>query len=625
MGIFFAKHKAANTILGLALITITFTTLAKDYHVGPKQPLATIGEVPWDSLEAGDNVFIHWRQQPYAEKWVINRQGTELNPITVSGVAGPNGKRPVIDGRNAVTVPGLNYWNDERGVINISGSTNPTDGMPAHIIIEGLEIRSAHPNYSFTDDGGKEGSNKVIKNYLKNAASIYVEKATDLIIRDCVLHDSGNGLFIGGFEGETKNILIEKNHIYGNGIAGSAYEHNAYTSAIGITYQYNQFGPLRNGAHGNNLKDRSAGLTVRYNWIEGGNRLLDMVDATENPAIINHPSYRKTYVYGNILLKKSSPNYQVMHYGGDSPDIADYRKGTLYFYNNTLYSTRGKTTLINLSTNDVSADVRNNILYVTNSGDQLALLHKTGKLTLSNNWIKPSWVKSHEGLISGSVIDDGSSIEGSDPGFIDDSGIDLNLRLSDTSAVRDMATTLSLAVLPEHDVTMEYQPHQRSRIRPTAGALDIGAYEWRAESAYNTPPKATNDTASTDENSSVTIDVLINDSDADQGDTLTIDSITQGANGTVVNNLTNITYTPNNNFNGNDSFSYAITDGNGGFSEKATVTVAVTPLSTEATSVSNHVSAPITTPEPSTNSENGGGGSINLLLLLALIFSWVFS
>ena len=51
-----------------------------DYHVGPSQPLSTISSVPWATLNAGDRVYIHWRAEPYREKWVINRQGNSGKP-----------------------------------------------------------------------------------------------------------------------------------------------------------------------------------------------------------------------------------------------------------------------------------------------------------------------------------------------------------------------------------------------------------------------------------------------------------------------------------------------------------------------------------------------------------------
>ena len=82
------------------------------YEVGPGKPLAAIGDAPWAALQPGDTVLIHWREQSYREKWVIAAQGTATQPITVSGVPGPAGQLPVIDGNGAVTAPGLNYWSE---------------------------------------------------------------------------------------------------------------------------------------------------------------------------------------------------------------------------------------------------------------------------------------------------------------------------------------------------------------------------------------------------------------------------------------------------------------------------------------------------------------------------------
>ena len=194
-----------------------FVIYATDYHVGPTQTYTSIGAAPWATLQPGDRVFIHWRSTPYKEKWVINRQGTSGNPIQVIGVNGPNGQQPVIDGNGAVTAAGLNYWNENRGVIKVGGSNTPQDGLPSHIIIDNLEIRSGRPPYSFTNDNGQAES------YINNAASIYVEKASYLTIRNCTIHDSGNGIFIGAYEGQTQHILLEQNYIYDNGNNGSIY------------------------------------------------------------------------------------------------------------------------------------------------------------------------------------------------------------------------------------------------------------------------------------------------------------------------------------------------------------------------------------------------------------------
>ena len=93
------------------------------------------------------------------------------------------------------------------------------------------------------------------------------------------------------------------------------------------------------------------------------------------------------------------------------------------------------------------------------------------------------------------------------------------------------------------------------------------------EPPVNYPPTAVDDSATTQQGTPVTIDVLNNDSDSD-GHTLTVDSVTQGTHGSVTNNGNDVTYTPNSGFTGTDTFTYTISDGNGG-TDTATVTVTV--------------------------------------------------
>gem|GEM_PF-1728174 len=90
----------------------------------------------------------------------------------------------------------------------------------------------------------------------------------------------------------------------------------------------------------------------------------------------------------------------------------------------------------------------------------------------------------------------------------------------------------------------------------------------------NIPPVAENDSATTDENSIVIIDLLANDSDAD-GDALTITSVSQPSNGSVTDNGNGtVTYSPAADFTGTDAFTYTVSDNNGG-NDNATVSVTV--------------------------------------------------
>jgi hypothetical protein len=446
---------------------------AATYEVGPGKPYASIGAVPWESLAAGDLVLIHWRTEPYKEKWVICRQGTATSPITVRGVPGPIGELPVIDGNGATTRSVLSYWNEVRGVLKIGGASVPTDTTPQYITIENLEFRSARPPYTFV------GANGGTQTYAANAAALYVEKGEHIIIRNCILRDSGNGLFIGSpAANPSRDFLVERNYIVDNGNAGSAFEHNNYSAALGIMFQYNRLGPPRAGTVGNNLKDRSAGLIVRYNWIEGGNRQLDLVDAEDSGVIVQDPSYRSTYVYGNVLVEPDGAgNRQIVHYGGDSGNTSIYRKGTLYMYNNTIVSTRtDRTTLLRLSTNEETCELRNNLVYVSAAGSTFSMLDQTGIVNMSHNWFKPGRVSTF-GTLSGVINDDLSSVTGTSPGFVDESAQDF--RLTPNSA----AINAGASVTPASAPSMQYRRHQAGEARTADLTLDIGAWEYVSASA----------------------------------------------------------------------------------------------------------------------------------------------
>lgn len=453
-----------NRLIIVLAVLFPSLVMAAEFHVGPDQTYSSIGQVPWESLSAGDTVYIHARPTPYLEKWVINRIGTATDPITVRGVADEHGNLPIIHGEGANTRSQLNYWNEERGIVKIGGSNSPADGTPTNIVVENLHFRRARGAFT-----GRNGTSS----YGSNAAAIYVEKGNYITIRNCILEDCGNGLFVAS---STRNMVIEGNHIFGNGNPGSIYEHNTYTEARNIIYQFNRFGPLCDSCLGNNLKDRSSGTVIRYNWIESGNRQLDLVDAEGSSEIVADPAYQQTFVYGNILIEPDGAgNSQIVHFGGDSDDTDIYRK-TLYFWNNTIISTRsGNTTLLRLSTNEQTAEVRNNIIYVSVSGDRLALSNSAGTLNYGWNLTKPGLRASHE-AVTGAVTDLGGNVIAASPGFVDHDLADFHLL--ETSAARDSAGPLPEAAA-DYPLDSEYLQHQARLSRTRDGHLDIGAFEYR--------------------------------------------------------------------------------------------------------------------------------------------------
>ncbi len=77
-------------------------------------------------------------------------------------------------------------------------------------------------------------------------------------------------------------------------------------------------------------------------------------------------------------------------------------------------------------------------------------------------------------------------------------------------------------------------------------------------------------------NEDIRVPIALGGSDVD-GDALTFSVLTQPANGVLSGTASNLKYTPNANFNGNDSFTFKATDPSGLFSQ-ATVSLIVTPV-----------------------------------------------
>ena len=96
----------------------------------------------------------------------------------------------------------------------------------------------------------------------------------------------------------------------------------------------------------------------------------------------------------------------------------------------------------------------------------------------------------------------------------------------------------------------------------------------------NPAPVAGDDSVTTNEDTPVTVAVRTNDADGGaDSDALTVTAVTQGTNGSVVIDPVSgdPVYTPDADFNGTDSFTYTLSDGQGG-TDTATVTVTVAPV-----------------------------------------------
>ncbi|PIE16616.1 MAG: hypothetical protein CSA68_01705 [Rhodobacterales bacterium] len=108
-------------------------------------------------------------------------------------------------------------------------------------------------------------------------------------------------------------------------------------------------------------------------------------------------------------------------------------------------------------------------------------------------------------------------------------------------------------------------------------------------------PVANDDTATTDEDTPVIIDVLANDTDPN-GDTLSVIGTPTALHGTVtVNPDGTLEYTPDADYNGDDTITYEISDGNGG-TDTAEVAVTINPVNDDPVAVDDSDTTALNTP-----------------------------
>src|SRR5690606_1541153 len=131
---------------------------------------------------------------------------------------------------------------------------------------------------------------------------------------------------------------------------------------------------------------------------------------------------------------------------------------------------------------------------------------------------------------------------------------------------------------------------------PAAGFIGVDTFTYTIEGTegtatatvtvtvlnVNEPPVAVNDAYTTAEDTPLTVPApgaLVNDTDPDLGDALTVVLVSGPSNGTVTQNGDgSFVYTPAAHFNGVDSYTYRVRDAGGLESNIATVTITVTPV-----------------------------------------------
>ena len=166
-------------------------------------------------------------------------------------------------------------------------------------------------------------------------------------------------------------------------------------------------------------------------------------------------------------------------------------------------------------------------------------------------------------------------------------GLDYQLRVSATiGELHQGGTSVATATLGQTD-SVDWVPptDQNGNINalsvvmqrgeyPDTGAVSVAVSVVAVNAPVNATPVAVGDSATLNEDTPFNLDVLANDTDQDN-DALSVSSHAVPAHGSVAtNNDGTLVYTPDPNFNGTDTFTYTVSDGNGG-SDTGSVTLTV--------------------------------------------------
>lgn len=430
------------------LVGVAHLADAKNLAVGQGQSFTDIGQALTNAV-SGDTIWVY----PKSDNQPYERVALYLTKprIAIKAVRRNRKERIPLSGRN------YNYsgWGKTpRAIVQFSQGS---DGG----YLEGFELYDAH-------------------NDSRNGAGVRIDKANDITIRDCTIHDNDMGIMSNG-DGTARqgvNQRIEGSLIYANGaVDPPRFGHNLYLGGTSVTLIGSE---IHTTVTGHNIKSRAHRTVIMACFIhDSAHRELDLVDAEGDTDVPDSD----VVLAGNIIVKAQtgSGNRQVIHFGRDGHS---QRNGTLYLLHNTIISPFG-TPLIHVSSPTAQVRMFNNIVWDGGqTGVRQQLLEIADGRDASQvvsgggNWFSSGFAGEQLNRIrfQSSLL----APRGAMPPWVDRSNADYRLLGSAPSLV-GKGVILPAEVASALGMPLDYYtPFQGSKQRVENGRPTIGAYPFGA-------------------------------------------------------------------------------------------------------------------------------------------------
>lgn len=404
---------------------------AATYQVGPSRTHKTLGAVA-SLVNPGDVVEVDGDATYPAVNFT--RNGTSASPITIRGIR-VAGKRPVL-----------------------SGGTNTIELAGDYYVLEGFDITGGSSRCVFHHSHGN-------------------------VIRDSVVHDCPKQGILGADQ-DSGSLLLEYTEVHHAG--GGTFDHQIYMATDEVAHPgavfRMQYCYVHDANGGNSVKSRAERNEIYYNWIEGAlYHELELIgpDPGGAPSGWSEGLRREdSDVVGNVL--KKTRDFAFVRVGGDGTGES---RGRYRFKNNSFIGMGTGNTAFRLFDTLESIEMHNNVFFSSAGAyrivrDVEASWTSSVQIAGSNNWV-----------FTGSTFVPTQwtgTITATNPGFTNAAGNDyspaatsalVNAGASTTSGPAGYAFPSPLAAPLFHPPVRALIAPGTASARPSAGAIDIGAFE----------------------------------------------------------------------------------------------------------------------------------------------------